>query len=171
MVCLHLRTALFGVKILIFKNSLCSQEIITSTMTDAPESETETSEVSETSSRRSTSEVIIFKIVCQLIFWQHKTPWKSIFVKLNRQFYFKIIILRFTFIPWKLTFPDVTTATVVSTVVISIKAITFCSVLDRGWRFTRCFRTSGGKGAASTSPCSQTWTATFPACKCLLCSF
>ncbi|XP_045451817.1 amyloid-beta-like protein [Melitaea cinxia] len=32
------------------------REIITSTMTDAPESETETSEVSETSSRRSTSE-------------------------------------------------------------------------------------------------------------------
>ncbi|XP_026493803.1 amyloid-beta-like protein isoform X1 [Vanessa tameamea] len=39
-----------------FTQETTTTEIITSTMTDAPESETETSEVSETSSRRSTSE-------------------------------------------------------------------------------------------------------------------
>ncbi|XP_046967802.1 amyloid-beta-like protein [Vanessa cardui] len=39
-----------------FTQETSTTEIITSTMTDAPESETETSEVSETSSRRSTSE-------------------------------------------------------------------------------------------------------------------
>ncbi|XP_050344099.1 amyloid-beta-like protein isoform X3 [Nymphalis io] len=39
-----------------FTQETTTTEIITSTMTDAPDSETETSEVSETSSRRSTSE-------------------------------------------------------------------------------------------------------------------
>ncbi|CAH2090509.1 unnamed protein product [Euphydryas editha] len=39
-----------------FTQETTTSEIVTSTMTDAPESETETSEVSETSSRRSTSE-------------------------------------------------------------------------------------------------------------------